>query len=94
MCEAVCGYFRASATRYYAQRLFLFSTHLADAVDDDECGSQDVTAGWVFAHNVFIPQLDWHKGAKELAELLDQQVEIPLVGEINQKIKQIIIVKK
>lgn len=61
------------------QQLILFSSHLADTVDYDECGSQDVTAGWIFAHNVLIPQLDWHEGAKQLTELLDQQVVLSLV---------------
>lgn len=52
--------------------------YLANAVDDDECGSQDVTVGGVFSHDVLVPQLDWHKGPKQLAQLLDQQVELTL----------------
>lgn len=52
--------------------------YLANAVDDDECGSKDVTVGGVFSHDVFVPQLDWHKGPKQLAQLLDQQVELTL----------------
>lgn len=57
--------------------------YLAHAVDDDECGSQDVTVGGVFSHNVLVPQLDWHKGPEQLAQLLDQQVELTLEGKKN-----------
>lgn len=61
------------------QQVILFFTYLADAVDDNEYGPQDVTAGRVFAHDVLIPQLDWHKGAKQLTKLLYQQVELSLI---------------
>lgn len=56
----------------------LFTDYLAKAVDDDECGSQEVTVGGVFSHDVLIPQLDGHQGAKQLAQLLNQQVELTL----------------
>lgn len=49
---------------------------LAKAVDDDEGGSQEVTVGGVFSQDVFVPQLDGHQGPKQLAQLLDQQVEL------------------
>lgn len=59
--------------------------YLAHAVDDDECGSQEVTVGGVFSHNVLVPQLDWHEGPEQLAQLLDQQVELTLEGKKNTK---------
>lgn len=66
--------------------VFFFSSgYLANAVDDDKCGSQDVTVGRLFAHDVLVPQLDWQKGPKQLAQLLDQQVELPL--DNNTRIK-------
>lgn len=52
--------------------------YLAKAVDDDECGSQEVTVGGVFSHDVLVPQLNGHQGPKQLAQLLDQQVELTL----------------
>lgn len=52
--------------------------YLAKAVDDDEGGSQEVTVGGVFSQDVFVPQLDGHQGPKQLAQLLDQQVELSL----------------
>lgn len=52
--------------------------YLAEAVDDDECGSQEVAVRGVFPHDVFVPQLDGHQGPKQLAQLLDQQVEFAL----------------
>lgn len=52
--------------------------YLAHAVDDDERGSQHVTVGGVFSHDVLVPQLDWHKGPEQLAQLLDQKVEFTL----------------
>lgn len=61
------------------QQLLLLSTRLADDVDNDEYGSQDVTAGRVFAHDVLVPQLNGQEGTEQLTELLDQQVELSLV---------------
>lgn len=49
---------------------------LAEAIDDDECGSQKVAVRTVLSHDVFVPQLDGYQGPKELAQLLDQQVEL------------------
>lgn len=56
-----------------------FSTaYLTNAVHDDKCGSQEVTVGGVFSHNVLVPKLDRHKCTKQLAQLLNQQVELAL----------------
>lgn len=52
--------------------------NLAEAVDDDECSSQEVTVWGVFSHDVLVPQLDGNEGSKQLAQLLDQQVELTL----------------
>lgn len=52
--------------------------YLAEAVDDDKCGSQEVAVGGVFSHDILVPQLDWHQGPKQLAQVLDQQVKLPL----------------
>lgn len=52
--------------------------YLAEAVDDDECGSQEVTVRGVFSHDVLVPQLDRHQGPKQLAQVLNQQVELTL----------------
>lgn len=52
--------------------------YLAEAVDDDERGPQEVTVGRVFSHDVLVPQLDGHQSPKQLAQLLDQQVELTL----------------
>lgn len=54
------------------------SGYLAEAVDDDEGGPQEVAVGGVFSHDVLVPQLDGHQGSKQLAQLLDQQVELTL----------------
>lgn len=52
--------------------------YLAKAVDDDKCGSQEVTVRGVLSHDVLVPQLDGYQGPKQLAQLLDQQVEFTL----------------
>lgn len=50
---------------------------LAEAVDDDERGSQQVAGGRFISHDVLIPQLDGQQRPKQLAELLQQQVQLP-----------------
>lgn len=52
--------------------------YLAEAVDNDESSSQEVTVGRVLSHDVLVPQLDGHQSPKQLAQLLDQQVKLPL----------------
>lgn len=52
--------------------------YLTNTVDDDEHGSQEVTVGGILPHNVLVPQLDWNNGPEQLAQLLEQQVKLPL----------------
>lgn len=66
----------------------LCTDYLAEAVDDDECGSQEVAVWRVFSHDVLVPQLDGDQGPKQLAQLLDQQVELTLDKQAMLEIKE------
>lgn len=61
---------------------------LAEAVDDDECSSQEVTVRGVFSHDVLVPQLDGNESSKQLAQLLDQQVELTPGFECQENLRQ------
>lgn len=52
--------------------------YLAQAVYDNQRCTQEVAAGWILTHDVLVPHLDGHQSAKELTELLDKQIELPL----------------
>lgn len=52
--------------------------YLAEAVDDDECGPQEVAVRGVFSHDVLVPQLDGHQCPEQLAQVLNEQVELTL----------------
>lgn len=54
------------------------AAHLAEAVHDDEDPTQEVAAGWIISHDVFVPQLDGHQGAEQLAQLLNNQIKLSL----------------
>lgn len=65
--------------RVFFYNIWLLSPgYLAETIDDDERGSQEVTVGRVFSHDVLVPQLDWHQSPKQLAQLFNQQVELTL----------------
>lgn len=66
--------------------------HLAEAVHDDEDATQEVAAGWIIPHDVFVPQLDGHQGAEQLAQLLNNQVKLSL--QDNQASETVVIISK
>lgn len=52
--------------------------HLAEAVEDDQDPAQEVAVGGVVTHDVFVPQLDGDQRSEQLAQLLDNQIELSL----------------
>lgn len=54
------------------------SLHLAETVEDDQDPSQEIAVGGVITHDVFVPQLDGDKRSEQLAQLLDDQIELSL----------------
>lgn len=56
----------------------LWAPHLAEAVEDHQNPSQKVAVGGVITHDVLIPQLDGDKRSEQLAQLLDDQIELSL----------------
>lgn len=52
--------------------------HLAEAVENHQDPSQKVAVGGIVTHDVFIPQLDGDKRSEQLAQLLDDQIELSL----------------
>lgn len=73
------GHSNFSSTEHFTiKKLGLYFEYLAETVDDDQCGSEEVTTGGIFSHDVLVPHLDRHQGPKKLAQLLNQQVELTL----------------
>lgn len=64
--------------RPWASPLAPRAPHLAEAVEDDQDPSQEVAVGGIITHDVFIPQLDGNEGSEQLAQLLDDQIELSL----------------
>lgn len=56
----------------------LWAPHLAEAVEDHQDPSQKVAVGGVITHDVLIPKLNGDKRSEELAQLLDDQIELSL----------------
>lgn len=54
------------------------AAHLAEAVHDDEDAPQEVAAGRIIPHDVFVPHLDGDQRAEQLAQLLNDQIKLSL----------------
>lgn len=52
--------------------------YLAEAVENNQDPSEEVAVGGVIPHDVFIPQLDGDKRSEQLAQLLNDQIELSL----------------
>ncbi|KAL0610645.1 Zinc finger protein [Plecturocebus cupreus] len=53
-------------------------TGTTEAVENHQDSSQKVAVRGVVSHDVFVPQLDGDKGSEQLAQLLDDQIELSL----------------
>lgn len=61
---------------------------LAQTVDYDQHGPQEVATGRVLPNDVPVPQLDGNQRSEQLTQLLDQQVELPPGFEGEEDLRQ------
>lgn len=52
--------------------------YLTKTVNDNQRCPQEVAAGWIFTHDVLVPQLDGNQGSEKLTQLLYEQIKLPL----------------
>lgn len=52
--------------------------YLTKTVNDNQRCPQEVAAGWIFAHDVLVPQLDGNQSSEKLTQLFYEQIKLPL----------------
>lgn len=52
--------------------------YLTKTVNDNQRCPQEVAAGWIFTHDVLVPQLDGNQSSEKLTQLLYEQIKLPL----------------